>query len=430
VDAVNLVNRVRELRVPDIGDFRDVLVIEVLVKAGDSVAKESPLLVLETDKATLDVPSSLDGVIRELKVRVGDKVNRNSLIALLDAPPDEVFPQPQRPPEIGSVVRVTEFPPTAPHEKTIQPESPGVAIGAGRSARASPSVRRLARGLGVDLSCVPPSLPNGRLQREDVECFVREQLRRLSAQPSSLSSHVESRVQVDFSRFGVVERRPLSRVKAIAGANLARSWITIPHVTNFDEADITELEAFRVRLNHEHAKTDIKLTMLAFLIKASATTLKKYPDFNASLDGAEVVYKRYTHIGFAADTPNGLFVPVIRDVDQKGLLQIAGEVAELARIAREGKLRPDQMQGASFSISSLGGIGGTGFTPIINAPEVAILGAARAERKPKWAGTQFEPRLMLPLYLSWDHRAIDGAAAARFLVYLSALLADFRRALL
>jgi pyruvate dehydrogenase E2 component (dihydrolipoyllysine-residue acetyltransferase) len=429
MDTVSVVSTVREVRVPDIGDFKDVPVIEVLIKAGDIVTKEAPLLVLETDKATLDVPSSLNGVIRELKLRVGDKVNQGSLIALLDTSPGEDSP-PAPAPEIKSSVTVTEVPSSTPPAQAIQPQNPGFGIEPRRSVRASPSLRRIARELGVDLSRVPPSLPNGRLQRKDVERFVRDELTRAAASPQSASTPVQPRPKIDFARFGVIERRALSRVRTIAGANLTHNWTTIPHVTNFDEADITELEEFRVRLNHEYAKEGIKLTMLAFLIKASVAALQKYPDFNASLDGQEVVYKRYFHIGFAADTPNGLLVPVIRDADKKGLLQIAREVAELAQIAREGKLKPDHMQGGSFSISSLGGIGGTGFTPIINAPEVAILGAARADHKPKWEGTRFEPRLLLPLDLSWDHRVIDGAAAARFLVYLCALLADFRRALL
>jgi pyruvate dehydrogenase E2 component (dihydrolipoamide acetyltransferase) len=428
MDTVSVVSTARELRVPDIGDFKDVPVIDVLIKAGDIVAKEATLLVLETDKATLDVPSSLDGVVRELKLQVGDKVNKGSLIALLEALPGE---HSAPAPKIKNPVAITEVPTEVLQAQTIQPENPHhLTINARRSVRASPSLRRIARELGVDLARVTPSLPNSRLQREDVERFVRAEMTRASAQPPNANACVQPRPKVDFARFGVIERQALSRIKMIAGANLTHNWITIPHVTNFDEADITELEAFRLRLNHENAKDGFKLTMLAFLIKASVAALQRYPDFNASLDGEEVVYKRYFHIGFAADTANGLFVPVIRDADKKGLLQIAREAATLAHIAREGKLKPDHTQGGTFTISSLGGIGGTGFTPIINAPEVAILGAARADHKPKWDGTGFEPRLMLPLYLSWDHRVIDGAAAARFLAYLSLLLADFRRTLL
>jgi pyruvate dehydrogenase E2 component (dihydrolipoyllysine-residue acetyltransferase) len=427
MDTMSVASTVRELRVPDIGGFKDVPVIEVLIKAGDIVSKEATLLVLETDKATLDVPSSLDGVVRELKLRVGDKVNKGSLIALLEASPGE---NSAPAPSVQSPVAISDVPTEALHAQTIPPENPHLTVDAPRPVRASPSLRRVARELGVDLSRVTPRLPNARLQREDVERFVRAEMTRASARPRDANACVQARPKVDFARFGVIERQALSRIKRIAGANLTHNWITIPHVTNFDEADITELEAFRLRLNHENSKDGIKLTMLAFLIKASVAALQRYPDFNASLDGEEVVYKRYFHIGFAADTASGLFVPVIRDADKKGLLQIAREAATLAQIAREGKLKPDHTQGGTFSISSLGGIGGTGFTPIINAPEVAILGAARADQKPKWGGTGFEPRLMLPLYLSWDHRVIDGAAAARFLAYLSLLLTDFRRALL
>jgi pyruvate dehydrogenase E2 component (dihydrolipoamide acetyltransferase) len=428
---VSVVSTLQELRIPDIGDFKDVLVVEVLIKPGDIVAKEGTLIVLETDKATLDVPSSLDGVIGEMKLRVGDKVNKGSLIALLQALPDtDSSPSPASAPAAKSSATVTDIWPGNLDAQATPPETPDLGIEARRSVRASPSLRRIARELGVDLSRVPPTLPNGRLQREDVARFVQAELTRASARPPSASARAQPPQNIDFARFGAIERRPLSRVKAIAGANLTHSWMTIPHVTNFDEADVTELEAFRVRLNHENAKDGIRLTMLAFLIKAAVAALQKYPDLNASLDGEEIVYKRYFHIGFAADTPNGLLVPIVRDADKKGLLQIAREVTELAQIAREGKLKPDHMQGGTFSISSLGGIGGTGFTPIINAPEVAILGAARADNKPKWDGARFEPRLMLPLCLSWDHRVVDGAAAARFLVYLGALLADFRRALL
>ena len=424
---MNHMSAIQELRVPDIGDYQDVPVIEVLIKAGDAVTKEATLLVLETDKATLDVPSPLDGVVRELKLKVGDKVNKGSLIAVLEAMTSEDFPQA---PAIKSSAKLAEVLTGTQHEQAIHPEEPDLGIETRHSVRASPSLRRVARELGVDLWRVPPSLPNGRLQREDVERFVKDELTRSFAPAHDTSTGLQLRPKIDFARFGVIERRTQSRVKAIAGANLARNWMTIPHVTNFDEADVTELEAFRVRLNQENLKEGIKLTLLAFLVKASVAALQKYPDFNASLDGEDVVYKRYFHIGFAADTPNGLLVPIIRDADKKGLLQIACEVTELTQIAREGRLKSDQMRGGSFSISSLGGIGGTGFTPIINAPEVAILGAARAEHKPKWESTRFEPRLLLPLCLSWDHRVVDGAAAARFLVYLGTLLTDCRRALL
>jgi pyruvate dehydrogenase E2 component (dihydrolipoamide acetyltransferase) len=432
VDTVSVAPAIREVRVPDIGDFKDVPVVEVLIKLGESVAKDSTLLILETEKATLDVPSSLGGVVRELKLRVGDKVSRGSLIALLEMAHDEVAPvrAPRTAPEVPRSVTPTGALTAAPNAQTTRLANADGRIKVHVGPRTSPSLRRFARGVGVDLARVPPSGPNGRLRREDVERFVKAELARPSAAPCNPGVDVQPWPHVDFARFGAVERRPLSRVKRIAGANLARNWTMIPHVTSFDIADITELEAFRVQLNREQAKDGIKLTMLAFLIKASVASLQKYPDFNTSLHGEEVVYKRYFHIGFATDTPNGLLVPVIRDADRKGLLQIAREVAELAGSAREGTLKPDQMQGGSFSISSLGGIGGTGFTPIVNAPEVAILGAVRAEHKPKWGGTQFEPRLLLPLCLSWDHRVIDGAAAARFLVHLGALLSDIRRAVL
>jgi pyruvate dehydrogenase E2 component (dihydrolipoamide acetyltransferase) len=296
--------------------------------------------------------------------------------------------------------------------------------------RASPALRKRARELGVDLQRVPATGPNGRLRREDVDDFVQGQLARAAAPAAPAVPGLLPWPQVDFAKYGPVERKPLSRVQRLSGANLARNWALIPHVTNFDEADVTELDAFRHQINREHEKSGIKLTMLAFLLKASAAVLAQFPAFNASLDGDELVFKRYFHLGFATDTPQGLVVPVIRDVDTKGLLQIARETAELAALARDGKLKAGDMQGGCFSISSLGGIGGTGFTPIINAPEVAILGVTRAQQRPVWDGAQFRPRLMLPLFLSWDHRVVDGVAAARFLVALASLLADFRRALL
>jgi pyruvate dehydrogenase E2 component (dihydrolipoamide acetyltransferase) len=298
---------------------------------------------------------------------------------------------------------------------------------------ASPSLRKRARELGVDLQRVAPTGPNGRVRREDVDDYVQAQLASATNGQTNASPAAPGLLpwpQVDFAKYGPVERKPLSRVQRLSGANLARNWALIPHVTNFDEADITDLEAFRVQVNREQEKAGVRLTMLAFLLKASAAVLAQYPAFNASLDGDELVFKRYFHLGFAADTPQGLMVPVIRDVDKKGLLQIARETAELAALARESKLKPTDMAGGCFSISSLGGIGGTGFTPIINAPEVAILGATRAQTRPLWDGAQFRPRLVLPLMLSWDHRVVDGVAAARFLVALSALLSDFRRTLL
>jgi pyruvate dehydrogenase E2 component (dihydrolipoamide acetyltransferase) len=414
-----------EVRVPDIGEFKDVPVIEVLVKAGDAVAKDAPLIVLESDKATLDVPAPRAGVVHDVGVKLGDRVSQGSLLLRLVSTSAAVAtPAPTLPAMVTpTIAAVTALAPAAtpamPDERT--------------PVRASPALRKRAREIGVDLARVAGSGPGGRLQREDLDEFVRRELERA---PSGVGATDGGGLgllpwpQVDFAKFGPVERKPLSRVKRISGANLARNWVIIPHVTNFDEADITDLEAFRNQVNREPATNGVKLTMLAFVIKACVGALQRYPEFNTSLDGEELVHKRYFHIGFAADTPNGLMVPVIRDVDRKGLLQIAGEAAELAALARQGKLKAGELQGGCFSVSSLGGIGGTGFTPIINAPEVAILGVSRAQLRPVWDGSQFAPRLMLPLGLSWDHRVVDGVAAARFLVHLAALLADFRRALL
>jgi pyruvate dehydrogenase E2 component (dihydrolipoamide acetyltransferase) len=425
--------------VPDIGDFKDVPVIEVLVKPGDMVKKDAPLIVLESDKATLDVPAPLEGVVKSVEVKLGDKVNQGSLVLLLEraaslaaaAPtPATVLPTAATvlpTPETAPPPPMTLVPPpvaTAPVAPALAPQP---AATDPRLVRASPSLRKLGRELGVDLARVTPTGPGGRLQRPDIDAFIKQELARAAA---GSAPSLPPWPQVDFAKFGPIERQPLSRIKRMSGANLARNWATIPHVTNFDEADITDLETFRAQINREEEKNGTKLTMLAFVIKACAAALQRHPDLNASLDGDSLVYKRYFHIGFAADTPSGLVVPVIRNADTKGLVQIAREVAELAGLAREGKLKPTDLQGGCFSISSLGGIGGTGFTPIINAPEVAILGLTRAQRKPVWDGAQFLPRLMLPLALSWDHRVLDGVTAARFLVQLVALLADFRRAIL
>ncbi|MBE7368437.1 dihydrolipoyllysine-residue acetyltransferase [Ramlibacter pallidus] len=430
-----------EVRVPDIGDFKDVSVIEVLVKPGDTVKVEQSLITVESDKASMEIPSSAAGVVRELKVKVGDTVNIGDLVAVLQGQGSAVAasPSPQPSPQRGegeSQAPATgeRTPPTAalpPHDPTAP---------TGTLPHASPSVRKFARELGVPLEEVKGSGPKGRITQEDVQAFTKavmsgEARTKAAAGKAPAGGGGEALgllpwPKVDFAKFGAIERKPIPRIKKISAANLHRNWVMIPHVTNHDDADITELEAFRVQLNKENEKAGIKLTMLAFLVKACVAALKKYPDFNSSLDGDDLVYKNYWNIGFAADTPNGLMVPVIKDADRKGIVQIAQETAELAKKARDGKLSPADMSGATFTISSLGGIGGRYFSPIINAPEVAILGVSRSQTEPVWDGKQFQPRLMLPLSLSWDHRVVDGASAARFNAYLGQILADFRRVLL
>ncbi len=439
-----------EVKVPDIGDFTDVPVIEVLVKPGDTVKAEDSLVTLESDKATMDVPAPADGVVKSVGIKVGDKVSEGHLILTLDstaagAPAAAVAPAAARPPAAPPPA-VASPPPTSADKPAPAPSAPSATAQiqapaapidetAFRKAHASPSVRAYARTLGVDLSKLNGSGPAGRILQEDVQNYVKRTMSGASvatavAGAGGAALGLLPWPQIDFAKFGPIETRPLSRIKKIAGANLHRNWVLIPHVTNHDDADITELEAFRVQLNKENEKAGIKVTLLAFLIKACVWALKKFPEFNASLDGDNLVLKQYYHIGFAADTPNGLVVPVIRNADQKGVLAIAAEMAELSAKAREGKLGPADMQGGCFSISSLGGIGGTYFTPIINAPEVAILGVCRSSMRPVWDGKQFAPRLILPLSLSWDHRVIDGAAAARFNTYLASLLADMRRTML
>jgi pyruvate dehydrogenase E2 component (dihydrolipoamide acetyltransferase) len=431
-----------EIRVPDIGDFKDVAVIELLAKPGDTVKVEQSLLTVESDKASMEIPSSAAGVLKELKVKVGDKVNIGDLIAVLDSTAvlaASGSPPPQPPPSGGGL----QAPAPASGERTpptaaLPPHEPGAT--AGSLPHASPSVRKFARELGVPLEEVKGTGPKGRITQEDVQAFTKsvmsgEARTKAAAAKAPAGGGGEALgllpwPKVDFAKFGPIERRPLPRIKKISGANLHRNWVMIPHVVNHDDADITELEAFRVQLNKENEKAGIKLTMLAFLVKACVAALKKFPDFNSSLDGEELVLKSYYHIGFAADTPNGLMVPVIRDADKKGAIQIAQETAELAKKARDGKLSPAEMSGATFTISSLGGIGGRYFSPIINAPEVAILGVSKSQTEPVWDGKQFQPRLMLPLSLSWDHRVVDGASAARFNAYLGQILADFRRVLL
>ena len=409
-----------ELKVPDLGDFKDIPVIDVLVKPGDTIAKEAPLVTLESEKAAMDVPASAAGTIKDVRVKTGDKVSKGTVIAIVI-------------PSVGSAATVVEgaTKPPATQETTAAP-SPGKTNGV---IHASPAIRRFARELGVDLRGVSGSGPHGRVTREDVQAFVKRTLS--GGAPASGAfgiAGLPAWPKVDFAQFGPIERKPLPRVKKFAGPNLHRNWLQIPHITNYDEADVTELETFRNDVNAEQSKSgpstgsgQAKLTMLAFLIKASVAALQKYPDFNTSLEGDELVYKQYYNIGFAADTPNGLVVPVLKDADKKGLLEIARESAELAAKARDGKLGMADMQGGTFTISSIGGIGGTQFTQIVNAPEVAILGATRAATKPVWDGATFVPRLILPISVSYDHRVIDGAGAARFLVFVASLLHDFRR---
>jgi pyruvate dehydrogenase E2 component (dihydrolipoamide acetyltransferase) len=429
---------VQEVKVPDIGDYKDIPVIEVAVKVGDKVEKEQSLVTLESDKATMDVPSSAAGTVKEVKVKVGDTVSEGSVIVLIETE-GGAAPAPKQETEKPS--DAPQAPSPAPASPSALAQAPLIPAGEGGTARAShasPSVRKFARELGVEVSRVQGTGPKGRITQDDVTAFVKGVMTGQRAAPAAGAPAAAGGGElnllpwpkVDFAKFGPIDPKPLSRIKKISGANLHRNWVMIPHVTNNDEADITELEALRVQLNKEHEKAGVKFTMLAFVIKAVVFALKKFPTFNASLDGDNLVFKQYYNVGFAADTPNGLVVPVIRNADQKGLVEIAKEMADLSKAAREGKLKPDQMQGGCFSISSLGGIGGTHFTPIINAPEVAILGLSRGSMKPVWDGKQFVPRLTLPLSLSYDHRVIDGAEAARFNAYLAAVLADFRRVIL
>ena len=486
----------QEARVPDIGGFDDVPVIEVLVSAGDKVAKDQGLVTLESDKATMEVPAPFAGVVKEVKVKVGDTLSEGGVVAIIEAEgagadkegsdraqaaeggdrkraaetgtkvePANVAQQPDNltkrdieahdgDTDPGDAAKAREpdarrsdaREPAAGEPDAGGPRTPPVAFDADavmpeKVPYASPAVRLFARELGVDLSLVPGSARAGRITKEDVQQYVKQALRGGGgvAAPGGGAGGLQLLPwpKVDFSKFGPVETRELTRIQKISGANLARNWAMIPHVTQHEDADVTELEALRVALNRENekriAKGDApKLTMLAFLMKAAANALREFPDFNASLepDGQTLVLKQYVHVGFAADTPNGLVVPVVRDCDRKGVLQIAEETAALAAKARDGKLGPADMQGGCFTISSLGGIGGTKFTPIVNAPEVAILGVSRADMRPVWDGKAFQPRLVLPLSLSYDHRVIDGAAAARFAAHLAKVLADLRRALL
>ncbi|MDB5829373.1 MAG: pyruvate dehydrogenase complex dihydrolipoamide acetyltransferase [Variovorax sp.] len=443
-----------EIKVPDIGDFKDVSVIEILVKPGDTIKEEQSLITVETDKASMEIPASAAGVLKELKVKVGDTVNIGDLIAIVEgaaggavpaAPAPSAPAQAQAAAAPSAATASVPAPPATAPAASAPPAShnPTVAPSAALP-HASPSVRKFARELGVPLEEVKGSGPKGRITQEDVQGFTKAVM---SGAASTKASAAKAPAggggggdgaalglipwpKVDFTKFGTVERKDLSRIKKISGANLHRNWVMIPHVTNNDDADITELEAFRVSTNKENEKSGVKVTMLAFVIKAVVAALKKFPDFNTSLDGDTLVYKQYYNIGFAADTPNGLVVPVLKDADKKGILQISTEMGDLAKKARDGKLGSADMQGGCMSISSLGGIGGTHFPPIINAPEVAILGLSKSAMKPVWDGKQFVPRLTLPLSLSYDHRVIDGASAARFNTYLGQVLADFRRVLL
>ena len=448
-----------EVKVPDIGDFKDVPIIELLVKVGDTVKAEDSLMTLESDKATMDIPSPVSGVVSELKVQVGDKVAEGVLLALVKvgaggtAAAAPVAATPAVPAPVAATVAAPAAAPVAvsgagadyrPGDAELISSPPRVTMLTpadrltGKAAHASPSVRRFARELGVDVSKVPGSGPKGRILQSDVQAYVKGVL---SAPPAAAPSGGASLggldllpwPKIDFSKFGAIEVQPLSRIKKISGANLARNWVMIPAVTYHEDADITDLEAFRVQINKENEKAGgAKLTMLAFLIKAAVRAMQKYPEFNSSIDGDNLVMKKYFNIGFAADTPNGLMVPVIKNADSKGVFELAKESGDLAREAREGKLKPADMQGACFTISSVGGIGGTYFAPIVNAPEVAILGVSKSAMKPQWDpdGKQFVPRLILPLSLTADHRVIDGALATRFNAYLAQLLGDMRRSML
>ena len=436
-----------EIRVPDIGDFRDVEVIELMVKEGDEIAKDQSLVLVESDKASMEIPSPRAGRVREMKVGLGDKVSEGSVLLLLDT-------EQEKEKDIRAVsADIEEYEnqivPKAIHSPV--PEKPASAvIEAGPSfyeasdafpaqrmdsalPHASPSVRKYARELGVDLRRVDGSGPKGRILKEDVQAYVKTMLNRDgSSNRFDNVMNFPPWPSLDFSQYGETQLQPLSRIKKISGPNLHRNWVMIPHVTQYEQADVTELEAFRKTSNEKHREEGVKLTVLAFVIKACVAALKRYPEFNASLDatGENLILKRYYHIGFAADTVHGLVVPVVRDADKKGLLQIAREMAQLSALAREGKLNPSDMQGASFTITSLGGIGGTYFTPLINAPEVAIVGLSRISTQPVWDGQQFRPRLILPLSLSYDHRVIDGAQGVRFITYLAEVLADMKETLL
>lgn len=443
-----------EVKIPDIGDFQEVAVIEVLVKPGDVIQAEDSIVTLESDKASMDVPTPSAGTVKEVKIKVGDMVAQGTVVLTLEASDEKAAPT-SKPatvakaaapvvaaapePSVRSASNLAMGAPPVPGQSEGPNAPPAVVLmpgpaefiaasAGGHRSHATPSVRRFARELGVDIARVKGSGPKGRILQQDVQAYVKAVLS--GARPAAGGAlDLLPWPKVDFAKFGSFESRPLSRIQKLSGANLARNWVMMPHVTQFDAADITALEQFRVEINQEAEQNGVKVTVLAFLIKASVDALKQFPTFNSSLDGENLIVKHYYHIGFAADTPNGLVVPVIRNADQKSVLAIAREAGELAKKAREGKLSPAEMQGGCFSISSLGGIGGTAFTPIINAPEVAILGVSKADTKPKWGGKQFVPRLMLPLSLSYDHRVIDGAAGARFITYMGQVLAGMHETL-
>jgi pyruvate dehydrogenase E2 component (dihydrolipoamide acetyltransferase) len=472
-----------DIKVPDIGDFTDVEVIEVMVKPGDPVRVDDSLITIESDKASMEVPATEAGIVKEIRVKVGDKVSEGSPIVVIETAPaadgkaaaaaasapaakpaqapaltvvKKTAPAPAQPAKQAKPPSAAEeapadsesAPPVPDKAETAKPAAPDKpdaiqqsALESGarpeveseRKPHASPAVRKFARELGVDLHAVQGSGLNGRIFRSDVQKFVKSAIA-ATTRPTGTGVGAALEIapwpKIDFAKFGEIETRPLSRIRRLSKTNLARNWVMIPHVTQFDDADVTELEVLRHELNETHANDGVRITMLAFVLKALVRVLTEYPEFNSSLDGNNLILKKYFHFGFAADTPEGLVVPVIRDVDKKGVSQIARETAALAQAAREGKLKMADIQGGCFTVSSLGGIGGTAFTPIINAPEVAILGLSRLARKPVWQGSAFVPRLMLPLSLAYDHRVIDGALAARFVTYLSAILSDMRRALL
>ena len=437
-------SRMEDVLVPDIGDFQDVPVIEIAVSPGDSVVAEDALVTLESDKATMDVPSPTAGIVKEMKVSLGDTVSQGSLILTLEVNDADTAPEPpaeeeQKPQASPAAAPRPPAPAAAPAPPPCAPRPsptaslPSPAAAAHAPSHATPSVRHFARELGVDLSRVRGTGRKGRVLRDDVARFVKGEL---SAGATTAGGETGSGIPpvpvVDFAKFGEVEIQALTRIKKISGQHLRRAWLNVPHVTHHEEADVTEMEAFRQSLKEQAARDGVRVTALSFIMKAVGAGLREFPTFNASIaaDGESLVMKKYFHIGVAVDTPNGLVVPVIRDVDGKGILELSSELAELSGRAREGKLKPDEMQGGCMSISSLGGIGGTAFTPIVNVPEVAILGVTRARMTPVWNGQSFDPRLMLPLDLSYDHRVIDGAEAARFMSFLAGVLGDVRRLLL
>ncbi len=439
-----------EVKVPDIGEFKDVDVIEVMVKPGDTVGIDDPLIAIESEKATMEVPAPQSGVIKDIKVKLGDKVSEGSLILTLEAAAapaaaaqmPTTTTAPTAPPALTAGLHLDAKSSAKPADSSAAtvptaPPAPAAARASlidrdaapAHKAHASPSVRKFARELGVDINLVKGSARNGRIFRVDVQQFVSAELTKPKTSGGAALDLIPW-PKIDFTRFGAIETKPLSRIRKFSKANLARNWVMIPHVTQFDDADVTDLEAFRNQVNQDRAQSGVKVTMLAFVLKALVGVLTEFPEFNSSLDGDNLILKKYFHLGFAADTPNGLVVPVLRDVDKKGVLQLARETAELAAIARDGKLKPTDIQGGCFTVSSLGGIGGTAFTPIINAPEVAVLGVSRLTHKPVYRDGAFVPRLMMPLSLSYDHRVIDGAMAARFITHLSTVLSDLRRSLL